>query len=98
MYCVLANHFQNFYPIITFRFKSKITHLQTLSCVVTLQFKTMEVDADIGTEQLQESGYESFFGPLDIILLLALLGAATWWFLRSKKKEDVSMGRSYSIQ
>lgn len=58
----------------------------------------MEVEADIGTEQIPETPSESFFGTFDIILLIALLGAATWWFLRNKKKEDVSMGRSYSIQ
>lgn len=62
------------------------------------QLNIMEVDAEVGTEQLQDNGYESYMGPLDIILLIFLLGGVTWWFLRSKKKEDVSTGRSYSIQ
>lgn len=58
----------------------------------------MEVDAEVGTEQLQDNGYESFIGVMDVILLVFLVGVVTWWFLRNKKKEDVSAGRSYSIQ
>lgn len=60
----------------------------------------MEVEADIGTEQILQESSEPFFGPIDIFLLVALLGTAAWWVLRNKKKKDVAaaMGRTYSIQ
>nr|AHM93010.1 NADPH-cytochrome P450 reductase [Laodelphax striatellus] len=53
----------------------------------------MEVEADIGAESMKD---ESFFGPLDILLITALLGIAAWWFMKDKKKD--SAYKSYTIQ
>lgn len=40
---------------------------------------------------------EPFLGTLDIALLVVLLVGATWYFMRSRKKEEAPI-RSYSIQ
>lgn len=60
----------------------------------------MEVEADIGTEQMAEASSDALFGPLDIILLIALLGVGIWWLMKSRSKQDTisSNGKSYSIQ
>ncbi|XP_036317939.1 NADPH--cytochrome P450 reductase isoform X1 [Rhagoletis pomonella] len=42
-------------------------------------------------------GDEPFLGTLDIVLLFALIAGATWYFMRSRKKEEEPI-RSYSIQ
>lgn len=42
---------------------------------------------------------EPFLGPLDIILLLALVAGAAWYLLKGKKKEtQTSQFKSYTIQ
>lgn len=42
---------------------------------------------------------EPFLGPVDIVLLVALLGGAIYWmFFKNKKKEEPSSIKSYSIQ
>lgn len=59
----------------------------------------MEVEADLGTEQIKTE--EAVFGILDYILLLGLVGLGAWWLLRSRNKKDPlsgSTGKSYSIQ
>ncbi|KAF2896883.1 hypothetical protein ILUMI_09293 [Ignelater luminosus] len=63
------------------------------------QFNTMEVEADVVAEQISESS-EALFGPLDIILLIALVGVGAWWLLRNRSKQDAitANGKSYSIQ
>ncbi|XP_004523898.1 NADPH--cytochrome P450 reductase isoform X1 [Ceratitis capitata] len=43
------------------------------------------------------AGDEPFLGTLDIALLVALIAGATWYFMRSRKKEEEPI-RSYSIQ
>ncbi|XP_075219931.1 cytochrome P450 reductase isoform X3 [Lycorma delicatula] len=53
----------------------------------------MEVEADIGAEQLKE---EPLFGILDLLLLAALFGTAAWWFLKDRKKDNAY--KSYTIQ
>lgn len=53
----------------------------------------MEVEADIGTEQLKD---EPLFGVLDLLLIAALFGTAAWWLLKDRKKENVY--KSYTIQ
>lgn len=57
----------------------------------------MEVEADLGTEQIKE---EPLFGVLDIILLISLVAAGAWYMLKNKKKSDSlsSTTRSYTIQ
>ncbi|XP_054731443.1 NADPH--cytochrome P450 reductase isoform X2 [Anastrepha obliqua] len=53
----------------------------------------------MSAEKIEEipAGDEPFLGILDIALLLALIGGATWYFMRSRKKEEEPV-RSYSIQ
>lgn len=59
----------------------------------------MEVEADVGTEQLPQTAETPLFNTLDLILILAIVGVASWWFLKKKEKDDIStMGKSYSIQ
>lgn len=60
----------------------------------------MEVEADVGTEQISEAVAEPLFGTVDIILLLALIGVGGWWLLKSRTKPDIptANGKSYSIQ
>ncbi|XP_017770493.1 PREDICTED: NADPH--cytochrome P450 reductase [Nicrophorus vespilloides] len=59
----------------------------------------MEVEADIGTEQMTAEVAESLFGPLDLILLAVIIVIATWYFTKEKKKQDpTSNGKTYSIQ
>ncbi|XP_053698332.1 NADPH--cytochrome P450 reductase isoform X1 [Sabethes cyaneus] len=42
---------------------------------------------------------EPFLGPLDIVLLLALVGGAAWYLLKNRKKDTTtSQFKSYSIQ
>lgn len=41
---------------------------------------------------------EPFLGPLDIVLLGVLLIGAIWWIQKSRKKEQTSQLKSYSIQ
>lgn len=57
----------------------------------------MEVEADLGTEQIKE---EPLFGVLDIILLTALVAAGAWYLLKNRKKSDslATSTRSYTIQ
>ncbi|XP_075219930.1 cytochrome P450 reductase isoform X2 [Lycorma delicatula] len=57
------------------------------------QKSVMEVEADIGAEQLKE---EPLFGILDLLLLAALFGTAAWWFLKDRKKDNAY--KSYTIQ
>lgn len=57
-----------------------------------------QVDADVGTEQIAVTP-EPLFGTIDYIILVALLGFATWWLLRRKnRQEEASSIKSYSIQ
>lgn len=57
----------------------------------------MEVDGDLGAEQIE--AVDPLFGTFDIILLIALAGLGTWWLLKNKSKPEVtSNGKSYSIQ
>lgn len=56
----------------------------------------MEVEADVGTQQIPEAG--SLFSPLDAVLLVLLLGVGAWWILKNRKKEEVSTVKSYTIQ
>lgn len=57
----------------------------------------MEVEADLGTEQIKE---DPLFSLVDIVLLGALVVAGAWWLLKNKKKsESLSTAtRSYTIQ
>lgn len=59
----------------------------------------MEVEADVVVEQISESS-EALFGPLDIILLIALVTVGAWWLVRNRNKQDAitANGKSYSIQ
>uniref|UniRef100_A0A1B6E5J6 NADPH--cytochrome P450 reductase n=1 Tax=Clastoptera arizonana TaxID=38151 RepID=A0A1B6E5J6_9HEMI len=41
---------------------------------------------------------EPLFGVLDIILIVALLGIAGWWIIRSKTSDDSPSIKSYTIQ
>lgn len=59
----------------------------------------MEVEADVGTEQLPDTAETPLFNILDVILLLAIIGVLSWWYLKKKEKDDIStIGKSYSIQ
>lgn len=59
----------------------------------------MEVDADLGAEQIPTEVVEPLFGTFDIVLLIALVGLGTWWLLKNKSKPEItSNGKSYSIQ
>lgn len=53
----------------------------------------MEVEADIGAEQLKD---EPLFGVFDLLLIAALFGTAAWWLLKDKKKDNIY--KSYTIQ
>lgn len=57
----------------------------------------MEVEADLGTEQIKD---EPLFGVLDIILLIGLICAGAWWLLKRQKKQDSfsTPSKSYTIQ
>ena len=57
----------------------------------------MEVEADVGTQQIPEAA-ESLFSLFDAVLLVLLLGLGTWWILKNRKKEEVSTAKSYTIQ
>lgn len=59
----------------------------------------MEVEADVGAEQISSTS-DALFGPLDVLLLVALLGVGIWWLIRNRKQSDTlaSNGKSYSIQ
>lgn len=50
------------------------------------------VEEEVGTND------EPLFGVLDIILLVALLGIAGWWLMRSKSSDDSAIHKSYTIQ
>lgn len=57
-----------------------------------------QVDADVGTEQIADTP-EPLFGTIDYIILIALLGFATWWLLKRKNKQEEAVNiKSYSIQ
>ncbi|XP_014102503.1 NADPH--cytochrome P450 reductase isoform X1 [Bactrocera oleae] len=53
----------------------------------------------MSAEKIEEIpvGDEPFLGTLDIAILVALIAGATWYFMRSRKKEEEPI-RSYSIQ
>lgn len=56
------------------------------------------VEADVGTQQIADAP-EPLFGTIDILILVGLLGFATWWLLKRKnKQEEASSIKSYSIQ
>jgi len=55
------------------------------------------MDRPTETEIPTETGDEPFLGPVDIVLLLALLAGAAWWLLKNKKKVEPAQ-KSYSIQ
>lgn len=59
----------------------------------------MRKQSKMSAENLEDvvNGDEPFLGTLDIALLLVLIIGATWYFLRSRKKEEAPI-RSYSIQ
>ncbi|XP_049310045.1 NADPH--cytochrome P450 reductase isoform X1 [Bactrocera dorsalis] len=54
---------------------------------------------EMSAEKIEEIpvGDEPFLGTLDIAILVALIAGATWYFMRSRKKEEEPI-RSYSIQ
>lgn len=57
-----------------------------------------QVEADVGTQQIADTP-EPLFGTIDIIILIGLLGFATWWLLKRKnKQEETANIKSYSIQ
>lgn len=57
-----------------------------------------QVEADVGTQQMADTP-EPLFGTIDYIILVALLGFATWWLLKRKnRQEETSSIKSYSIQ
>ncbi|XP_025834314.1 NADPH--cytochrome P450 reductase isoform X2 [Agrilus planipennis] len=59
----------------------------------------METEADVGTQQIPQEASQPLFGPLDIVLLAALLGVGAWWLLKKKPKEESHLnGKTYSIQ
>nr|XP_022918376.1 NADPH--cytochrome P450 reductase isoform X1 [Onthophagus taurus] len=61
-------------------------------------YSTMEVEADVITEQISETS-ESLFSTLDIVLLLVLAAGGAWYLLKNRKKNEItSNGKSYSIQ
>ncbi|XP_055598762.1 NADPH--cytochrome P450 reductase [Uranotaenia lowii] len=55
-----------------------------------------QTEPEVPTAEVAE---EPFLGPLDIILLIALVAGAAWYLLKNKKKEaQTSQFKSYSIQ
>jgi hypothetical protein len=57
---------------------------------------TMEVEPEVGAEQLIE---EPMFGVLDVVLLVSLLGLGGWWLLKSRRQPGVSStDKSYFMQ
>lgn len=56
----------------------------------------MEVEAEVGAEQLIE---EPMFGVLDVVLLVFLIGVGGWWLLKSRRQPGVtSTDKSYFMQ
>lgn len=49
-------------------------------------------------QEIPVASDEPFMGPIDIVLILALLGGAAYWLFRNRKKEEPSSVKSYSIQ
>lgn len=59
--------------------------------------------SDVAQDLLQDAAAEaggSLFSTFDIIMLVALLGAAVWWLYSSRKenKKDEILLSKYSIQ
>lgn len=57
----------------------------------------MEVEADVGTEQIGEAP-ESLFSTIDILLIVALLAGGAWYLLKNRRKQVEAPGKSYTIQ
>jgi hypothetical protein len=56
----------------------------------------MEVEADVGAEQMIE---EPMFGVLDVVLLVSLLGLGGWWLFKGRRQPGVSStDKSYFMQ
>lgn len=56
----------------------------------------MEVESELGAEQLKD---EPMFGVLDVMLLVTLLGLGGWWLLKNRRQaEEPQTTKSYSIQ
>lgn len=57
-----------------------------------------ESEASVGTQQIPQVS-ESLISPLDIFLVVVLIGVGYWLIQRKKGKEALAAnGRSYSIQ